>query len=182
MQCFTVTITTRCVRRAQLKKLHGQGRSLLLTVYVCVRTLCAPDPSVSRIRVCGYDAWKHNFCDASRFIEMLYLSHLWGQAGGEERVRSFSRSIAEFIPRRGLESASLHSRGEGSHLQSHDSCVYLVLKEELTLDVTTVVTMKLNYLNIFKYKYNISKYIWLIQVHPVKNLICNFVHTPGMSF
>lgn len=58
-------------------------------------------------------------------------------------MRSFSRGIAQFIPRQDLESASLHSRGEGSDLQSNESCIYLVLKEELQLGATTVVTTKL---------------------------------------
>lgn len=51
------------------------------------------------------------------------------------RKRSFSRSIAQFIPRQDPESASLHSKGEGSDLQSNESCIYLGLKEQLQLDV-----------------------------------------------
>lgn len=38
-----------------------------------------------------------------------------GSQGG--RMSSFSRSIAQFIPRQDPESASLHSKGEGSDLQ-----------------------------------------------------------------
>lgn len=58
-------------------------------------------------------------------------------------MRSFSRSVAQFILGQDLKSASLNSEGEGSDLQSNESCVYLVLKEELQLDVTSLVTTKL---------------------------------------
>lgn len=92
------------------------------------------DPSDSQIRVCGYDAWKLNFFDDHQIYRdaLLIAPMRAGRQGGRER--SFSCSIAQFIPRQVLQSASLHSKGEGSALQSHESWIYLVLKEELQLD------------------------------------------------
>lgn len=71
----------------------------------------------------------------TRFIGMLYLWHLWWQACRERELGLFSQSIAQFIPRQGFQSASLHSKGEGSAAQSNESCINLLSKVELELDV-----------------------------------------------
>lgn len=65
---------------------------------------------------------------------MFYLSHLKGQAARGGRMRSFSRGIAQFIPRQDPESASLHPKVEGSDLESNESCIYLGLEEEKQFD------------------------------------------------
>lgn len=130
LSCFTVRITKRCVRRTQRAELDARGRSLLLTACVWVRTPCAPDPSVSQIRVCGYDAWKLNFFDDCRFMGMLYLSHLKGQAAGEGEWGLSHGVLHNLYLVRVPESASLHPKGEGSDLKSNESCIYLGLEEE----------------------------------------------------
>lgn len=56
-----------------------------------------------------------------------------GRRGGTEL---FSRSVAQFIPRLDPESASLHSKGEGSDSQSNISHIYLVFKGGITAGST----------------------------------------------
>lgn len=82
-----------------------------------------------------------------------------GRQGG--RMRSFSRSIAQFIPRQDPESASLHSKGGGSDPQSNESHIYLVLKEELQHRHQCGSTTKLLHVE-----------------YLVENVICNFIYSP----